>query len=331
MNQKKPTVDFSVKGKEHAEAGFIFVDKPDGPTSATIVSKLKRALLDNGVTSKHTKIGHGGTLDPMATGLLVVLLGRATRLADYALHAGKSYSGLIKLGFSTDTDDITGAQVGESCTVPALNGAILTAVAKKFTGTIMQRPPVFSALKIAGQRAYDLARAGKSVELAEREVTIAECKLELYSPNEIKFFIQSSGGTYIRSLARDIGAELGCGGTLSTLRRESSGRFLVDEAMPWREAESGLPSEARIQPWWELLPEAKRFLVDADVSDRLAAGDQRAFLGLPGRDKAGRDINYVNGELMIYCVGDRPHGVVRGCARGLELVLHVGDARQLKA
>ncbi len=316
----------SIRGAQFSSAGFILVDKTSGPTSAAVVGGLKRALREIGVLDKATKIGHGGTLDPMATGLLVILLGRATRLADLALHADKTYSGVIQLGYATDTDDVTGAQIGERSSVPALSQAQLDETAKKFTGEISQRPPSYSALKVDGKRAYDLARAGNEVVLAEREINVGKIELKSLTTDQVGFVISSSGGTYIRSLARDIGAFIGCGGTLASLRRESSGGFSVDNA-----ATCNLPTgditvgELEIRPWWELLPTVPCIDVDESISIGLAGGDQRALPRLESNSSIGGNFTGLPGELLIYRVQSVPHGVVRRGESGLELALHVGS------
>lgn len=313
----------TVRGAQFATAGFILVDKPSGPTSAAVVGGLKRALRESGVIDKSVKIGHGGTLDPMATGLLVILLGRGTRLADLALHANKTYSGTIQLGYSTDTDDVTGAQVGERLVVPRLTQTDLDEVAKKFTGKIKQRPPSYSALKVDGKRAYDLARAGNEVILTEREIDVSRIELKLVATDQIGFVVESSGGTYIRSLARDIGALIGCGGTLAALRRERSGGFFVENAALSIDPVSGqaILEKIVIQAWWELLSTTHRVEVDETISVALAGGDQRALRRMEALHLGGK-----LGELMIYQAHSVPHGVVRQTKSGLELILHVGGS-----
>jgi len=199
------------------------VAKPAGPTSHDVVDIVRRALGEQ-------RIGHLGTLDPFAKGLLVLVVGRATRLAGYTAEWPKTYEGVIRLGVTTDTDDLTGAVLA---TAPwtGITPAQLAAVIESFRGRYEQRPPAYSAVKIAGERSYARARRGEAVEPAARGVDIRELEIVDAAVPDLQFRATVSGGTYLRSLARDIGAKLGCGAHLVALRRTGVGPLRLDEAV----------------------------------------------------------------------------------------------------
>lgn len=204
--------------------GFILLNKPSGITSFSAVAKIKRLACEK-------RVGHTGTLDPMATGVLPILLGRATTLSSIMLDGNKRYTATVKLGVTTDTEDITGTVLSEkSVEVTALQ---LEEALKHFSGKITQTPPMYSAIKKDGVRLYDLARQGKSVEIPSREVEIFS--IDLISPlsddNTFVIDVFVSKGTYIRSLARDIGEYLGCGATLSALERTDTCGFSIDKCV----------------------------------------------------------------------------------------------------
>ena len=204
--------------------GLILLNKPSGITSFGAVAKIKRAAHEK-------RVGHTGTLDPMATGGLPVLLGRATALSGLMLDADKRYTATVRLGVATDTDDITGTVIknGEvNVTSERLNNAV-----SHFTGEIMQSPPAYSALKKDGVRLYTLARRGETVEVPERRVTVFSADVVSYinEKNEFAVNFHVSKGTYIRSLARDIGEFLGCGACLSSLCRTYTGGFSLSQCV----------------------------------------------------------------------------------------------------
>ena len=204
--------------------GLILLNKPSGITSFGAVAKIKRAAHEK-------RVGHTGTLDPMATGVLPVLLGRATALSGLMLDADKRYTATVRLGVATDTDDITGTVIknGEvNVTSERLNNAV-----SHFTGEIMQRPPAYSALKKDGVRLYTLARKGETVEVPERRVTVFSADVVSYinEKNEFAVNFHVSKGTYIRSLARDIGEFLCCGACLSSLCRTYTGGFSLSQCI----------------------------------------------------------------------------------------------------
>ena len=203
--------------------GIVIVDKPQGWTSQDVVSKLRGVL-------KTRRIGHGGTLDPMATGVLPVFVGRGTRAVEFFEHAEKTYETLLRLGMTTDTEDITGTVLTEQ--EAFVTGAQLEAVLAKFRGEIQQIPPMYSAIKINGQKLYDLARKGREVERQPRTVTIHELTLLGMEAEGIRLRVRCSKGTYIRTLCKDIGQALGCGGCMAQLRRVTAGEYTIEKAVP---------------------------------------------------------------------------------------------------
>ena len=207
--------------------GWLIFDKPLGLGSTQAVSMAKRALRVGGYTK--ARVGHGGTLDPLATGVLPIAIGEATKLAGRMLDADKIYDFTIGFGVQTDTLDAEGKSVAESDVRPTL--AEVEAVLPRFTGPISQVPPAFSALKIDGKRAYDLARAGEEVELKSRDVTIYALDILSSTPDSVTLSARVSKGTYIRSLARDIAHALGTVGHVTMLRRTKAGPFTLESAI----------------------------------------------------------------------------------------------------
>lgn len=203
--------------------GILIVDKPSGITSHDVVQRIRRI---SGVR----KVGHGGTLDPLATGVLPVLIGSATKLADSVIGGDKEYLATIKLGETTDTDDSSGTVI-EKNELPADLEKRLNNILPAFVGKIDQAPPVYSAIKKNGRKMYKIARKGGKVALEPRKVEIFSLTLEKVSPPLLKIRVKCSKGTYIRALARDIGARLGCGGHIVELRRIASGGFRIDNAL----------------------------------------------------------------------------------------------------
>lgn len=208
-------------------SGWIILDKPHGLGSTQAVAAVKRALREGGYAK--TKIGHGGTLDPLATGILPIALGEATKLAGRMLDSDKTYAFTIAFGTETDTLDLEGRRVSSSDVRPS--GADLAAVLPRFTGPISQVPPAYSALKVDGKRAYDLARAGEEVALKPRDVTIHGLEIESMAQDAATLVAHVSKGTYIRSLARDIAHALGTVGHVTMLRRLKAGPFTGKHAI----------------------------------------------------------------------------------------------------
>lgn len=202
--------------------GIVIIDKPADWTSQDVVSKLRGFL--------HTKrIGHGGTLDPMATGVLPVFVGRATRGVEFFEHAEKTYEAVLRLGVLTDTEDITGTVLEERPV--CVTGDQLETVLAQFRGDILQIPPMYSALKVNGQKLYDLARKGKEVERQPRPITIHELVCLEFTGQTARLRVHCSKGTYIRTLCKDIGLALGCGGCMESLRRVQAGEYTIEEAV----------------------------------------------------------------------------------------------------
>lgn len=203
--------------------GIVIVDKPQGWTSQDVTARLRRVFSTR-------RIGHGGTLDPMATGVLPVFVGRATRAVEFFEHAEKTYETVLRLGITTDTEDMTGTVLTEenvSFTEEQLQETLAA-----FRGEILQIPPMYSALKVNGQKLCDLARKGKTVERQPRPITIHELTLVERGENTLRLRVRCSKGTYIRTLCKDIGEKLGCGGCMESLRRVAAGEYAIDEAVP---------------------------------------------------------------------------------------------------
>jgi len=203
--------------------GIIIIDKPAGWTSQDVTAKLRGVF-------QTRRIGHGGTLDPMATGVLPVFVGRATRGVEFFEHADKTYEAVLHLGLSTDTEDITG-EILEERPVSVTEGDIL-AVLPQFRGEIQQIPPMYSAIKINGQKLCNLARKGKEVERPARTITIHALDFLGMDGPLVRLRVRCSKGTYIRTLCKDIGAALGCGGCMESLRRVQAGSYTEKQAIP---------------------------------------------------------------------------------------------------
>jgi len=217
--------------------GFLVVDKTGGMTSHDVVAKIRKRFGTK-------KVGHAGTLDPMATGVLVIGLGNATRLLQYVTDGTKAYNGTIRLGSATHTDDREGDEISRATVdeVAAVSDEAIRAELAAMVGTIKQRPSSVSAIKIDGKAAHQRIREGESVDIPEREVTITSIDikniLRSESAIDIEIEVICSAGTYIRSIARDLGDRLGVGGHLTTLRRTLVSPFTLDEAAPWESAEA---------------------------------------------------------------------------------------------
>ena len=206
--------------------GIVIVDKPSGWTSQDVVSKLRGVF-------KTRRIGHGGTLDPMATGVLPVFVGRATRGVVFFEHAEKTYEAVLQLGITTDTEDTTGTVLEEKPV--SVTEQELLDILPKFRGEIQQIPPMYSALKVNGQKLYDLARQGKEVERKSRTITIFRLDCLEFSGSTARLLVHCSKGTYIRTLCKDIGAALGCGGCMAALRRVQAGEYTIGQAVSLQE------------------------------------------------------------------------------------------------
>ena len=203
--------------------GIVIVDKPQEWTSQDVTARLRRVF-------NTRRIGHGGTLDPMATGVLPVFVGRATRGVEFFEHAEKIYEATIRLGLTTDTEDVTGTPLTEQ--EVHITEEEFYGILPKFRGKIQQIPPIYSALKVNGQKLCDLARKGKEVERQPREIEIFELECLEFCGDIARLRVHCSKGTYIRTLCKDIGQALGCGGCMAALRRVTAGEYTIAEAVP---------------------------------------------------------------------------------------------------
>ena len=203
--------------------GIVIVDKPQGWTSQDVTARLRRVYATR-------RIGHGGTLDPMATGVLPVFVGRATRGVEFFEHAEKTYETLLLLGRTTDTQDVTGATLAEKPV--RLSPADIEKVLPRFRGDILQVPPMYSALKVNGRKLYELARKGQEVERQPRPITVFELTNLGFDGTRLSLRVRCSKGTYIRTLCQDIGEALGCGGCMEALRRVRAGEYGIEDAVP---------------------------------------------------------------------------------------------------
>jgi tRNA pseudouridine55 synthase len=237
-------------------SGVLILDKPAGLTSHDVVARVRRIL-------RLRQVGHFGTLDPFATGVLPISVGKATRFAQFYLKSRKAYEGTIHFGFSTDTYDATGRPTSESLPV-TLERGILERIFREFTGRLMQTPPPFSAKHVGGVRAYELARQQKPVSLAPVEVEIYALELLGIERQDVRFAVECSGGTYVRSLAHDLGQKVRCGAYLANLRRTGVAEFKESQAITLeRLAEAVVEKrmENYLVPLEALLPEFPELVV----------------------------------------------------------------------
>lgn len=292
--------------------GWLNIDKPLGMSSGQAVAACKRIL--RGTLPKGWKIGHGGTLDPLATGVLPIALGEATKLTGYILDATKGYDFTLRFGEARSTDDGEGEVIATSDVFP--DEAAIRAALPRFLGEIEQVPPIYSALKVDGRRAYALARAGQEVELKPRRITIHSLELVSVGEREASFSVACSKGTYIRSLARDIAQALGTVGYVSVLRRTKAGPFGLDTAILLDKLEHLVQEQ---QPEQALLP------VTAGLDDipALAVTPRDARLLRQGQRLSGLPLSAgtymaMDGETPVAIV-EAVHGQVR-VLRGLNLI-----------
>ncbi|MFT4569880.1 MAG: tRNA pseudouridine55 synthase [Hyphomicrobiaceae bacterium] len=279
-------------------SGIVLVDKADEMTSARVVAIVRRVL--GGV-----KTGHLGTLDPFATGLLPLCLGEGTKLAPYLNTAGKSYQGTIRLGRATDTDDRTGKDIS-SGVVPDLATIDWPALVERFSGEIDQVPPAYSAIKRDGRPMYELARKGQAVILEERRVTIQRLVLEPREADLVWVDLDCSKGTYVRSLARDLGEAIGCGGHLDSLRRTKFGQFGLEGAITLEEIEAEDGAERLTHAVLSLLDSIehlRRFDIDAGAAQSLRSGQQHPLFGLERPRETGEKVGLAAaGDLVAVAV-----------------------------
>ncbi len=269
--------------------GLIIVDKPVGPTSHQVVSLVRK---ETGIR----KVGHAGTLDPRASGVLVLCLGAATRLSEYLSTSSKAYEAVIRFGASTDTYDADGQFVQQSGSAPELTE--IEAVLPRFRGEIEQIPPPYSAIKVKGKKAYELARAGEEVDLQARNVTIHQLRVVGYEPPDLRLTVECSAGTYIRSLAHDLGEALATGAHLVELRRTKAGPFALADAVPLAKLEVGFIAgkwERYVRPAIDALPELPITVIPEDLIEDVRNG--RRIPAEPGAQGLSRGIA-ADGELV---------------------------------
>lgn len=245
--------------------GLLVIDKPEGPTSHDVVARTRRLL-------KTKRVGHTGTLDPMATGVLPLVLGRATRLAQFLTASDKRYRAVVRLGQATDTYDKLGSADGPACEVDVTDAALEAALVR-FRGPFLQTPPAYSAKKIGGVSAHRLARAGEAVVPQAVPVTVHELSLVARDGALVTLDVRAAAGFYVRSLAHDLGQALGCGGHLEALRRTASGELTEADAVPLGQFEQDpAAGRARIIPMARLLPHFPAVRVTAEGAVRVRRG-----------------------------------------------------------
>lgn len=260
--------------------GIILIDKGQGCTSFDVVRRVRSLL-------KIKKVGHAGTLDPFATGLLILLLGQGTKISSFLMNANKIYLASIRLGIETDTLDSTGNIIGTK-RVPLLDQRRIEDGLKFFLGEIDQKPPIYSALKHQGKRAYQLARQGIQFDLKKRRIKIFQLELLSLSLPRFSVRISCSGGTYIRSLASDLARHLGTRGHLESLRRLSSGSFKVEEAYKFGQSRETdrMKLQERIIPLHQSLPDMKSFDIDNRLAFQIRNGYQPVLAEVMGTPEA---------------------------------------------
>lgn len=277
--------------------GFLLIDKPAGFTSFDVIARLRRLL-------NTRKIGHGGTLDPNVTGVLLILVGRATRAVDLIQRQDKAYEACIRLGVETDTQDIWGTVLAERA--PELSVERIQRTIESFCGEQLQLPPMYSALKINGVRLYDLARQGKQVQRRQRPIKIYKISFlgPTEQPNEYRFALHCSKGTYVRTLCADIGSKLGCGACMSALRRTASHGFSIEQCVTLQQVEAAA-AEGRAD---ELLRPVRDLFYDLPP---IRLSEKQTFLY---RNGVGLDPARVPGVLYdsVYPVADFQQYTVYG-------------------
>jgi tRNA pseudouridine55 synthase len=282
--------------------GVVVIDKPTDWTSHDVVAKFR------GI-ARTRSVGHLGTLDPIATGVLPLIVGNATRLARFFVNSTKTYDATICFGFSTDTYDRAGTAVGNPAEHPTLES--IQTVLLRFLGPIQQMPPQYSAKKVAGVAAYVSARKKITVELQPIDIEMYELRIDSYQPPDLQLHVRCSGGTYVRTLAHDLGQVLGCGAHLQELRRVVSGDFRIEQAhtLPdlQRLSDEGRLTEALL-PAAELLPDFPPVYVDAETEGFIRQG--RDFHASPFRKNPGTQfVKAMTGQNTLLAIGElkMPH------------------------
>ncbi|MFY9747147.1 MAG: tRNA pseudouridine(55) synthase TruB [Acidobacteriaceae bacterium] len=281
--------------------GLLILDKAGGMTSHDVVARVRRATGEQSV-------GHLGTLDPMATGVLPLLLGKYTRLAQFFGTSEKAYAGTMRFGFATDTYDAEGQRVGDACAV-ALTPDAVRAAAAKFVGEIEQMPPPYSAKKVDGKPAYKLAREGKNPELKPVKIHVGGFAIESVDGDTAQFTMRISAGGYVRAIAHAMGQALGCGAHLASLRRTAAGPFTLDQALTLEDVES-LAAEGKLEERMPhprmLLPEMPAVTADEQTVGRVRNGMQ---VNLPEYSGAAL-VKIFEGQRELVAVGKRVAGTL---------------------
>lgn len=277
--------------------GIVVVDKPTDWTSHDVVAKFRGM-------AKTKSVGHLGTLDPIATGVLPLIVGNVTRLARFYTRSDKTYEAVVRFGFSTDTYDRAGRPTSEVAAAPSLGE--IEAVLRGLVGPQSQMPPQYSAKKVGGRAAYESARRNIAVELKPVEIEIFELRVEGYDAPDLRVTVRCSGGTYVRSIAHDVGAALGRGAHLQELRRLTSGEFRIEQARTLEELQK-LTAEERLAeallPATELLPDFPAVWVDATTAGEIRQG--RDFHVSPFRERRGSQfVKAIEGNATLLAVGE---------------------------
>jgi tRNA pseudouridine55 synthase len=325
------TADHIITSSHHhiiSRNGVLNVDKPAGPTSHDVVARVRRL-------AGTRRVGHAGTLDPAATGVLVVLLGVATRLAEYLTELPKRYEAMIRFGLRTDTQDTTGTVLTES-DASALTAAAVEAALARFRGEILQTPPMVSAVKVEGKRLYELARRGETVERAARPVTIHELSLTEFHPGPAawgRLVVGCSSGTYVRTLCADLGEALGVGAAMGALRRTRIGPFRVEEAVSLealsRAVDEGRLGEVMLPPG-AAVAHLPAVTVGEPERERLLHG-MAVEAGAPVSDHAGDSGTPPGPECLPECglQSAAPGSAASGLKSALRRIREVGTGSDL--
>jgi tRNA pseudouridine55 synthase len=282
--------------------GVVIIDKPAGWTSHDVVAKIRNLI-------KVKKVGHTGTLDPFATGVLPLTLGKATRLTNYFLSSDKVYHGVMRFGFATDTYDVDGKPLGDD-THPELDLSKLQEIFGHYQGTITQTLPPFSAKKVQGKPLYAYARKGIEMSPITKEVTIKSLELLSLSGCEVEFELACTAGTYARSIAHDIGSDYGCGAHLVRLRRTRSGEFPIDAAVPLAEGETFYPREffvSKVIPLRSLLQEIPAIVISEGDRQKLIHG---ADLNLITSDWKSEEYRLIDESGELIAIANRVQSFV---------------------
>jgi tRNA pseudouridine55 synthase len=298
-------------------SGLLPIVKETGPTSHDVVDKARRAL-------KERRIGHTGTLDPMAEGLLLLCVGHATRLQRYLLGWPKTYSGVVRLGFATTTYDREGEETEPRAEAPVCDRETLAGLERQFSGTFDQVPPPYSAKKVDGKKLYELARSGQTVVIEPKSVTVHELSLRSERAAEIDLTVTTSTGFYVRSLAHDIGGVLGCGGYLHHLCRLAIGPYNTENALPEKRLEDARdPAEIIESGAWipldKILLPFPDLTVNAAAADRFAHGQEVVVF------RSGSEVIEPEDQIAVRSPTDALIGIGRVqsvLARGRTLTIH---------